>query len=330
MSVDDRERQAEELEALDAIFSPDCATNTDERSWEVWVPARDAKCYVHLKAHLPADYPSRSPPVLQIRGSRLSAGQAEWAHSELQTLFCAGEEVLFTWAQWLRDNEHLWKGPEAQQKEPDQESVPEDERGDATADRHGAMQSVISGANEVEWREGDADGLPEGWDAGGNPGVSSGVQSSHGVPRAVEIVACPTISHGEAFTERKSTFQAHLASVGRLEEVQAVMACLLSNNKVQRATHNIMAFRLHHPATDAFSQDYDDDGETAAGGRLLHLLQVLDARNVVVVVSRWYGGVLLGPARFTHINNAARNLLSAEGYIKQEGQAGSGARKKKK
>jgi hypothetical protein len=28
-------------------------------------------------------------------------------------------------------------------------------------------------------------------------------------------------------------------------------------------------------------QDYDDDGESAAGGRLLHLLQIVDARNVV-------------------------------------------------
>ncbi len=32
-------------------------------------------------------------------------------------------------------------------------------------------------------------------------------------------------------------------------------------------------------------QDYDDDGETAAGGRLLHLLQVVDARNVVSTCS---------------------------------------------
>lgn len=45
-------------------------------------------------------------------------------------------------------------------------------------------------------------------------------------------------------------------------------------------------------------QDYDDDGEAAAGGRLLHLLQMTDARNVCVVVSRWYGGILLGPSRF--------------------------------
>lgn len=75
-------------------------------------------------------------------------------------------------------------------------------------------------------------------------------------------------------------------------------------------------------------QDCDDDGESAAGGRLLHLLQILDARNVAVVVSRWYGGVLLGPARFTHINNAARNLLEASGYILKDAAAAKKKRSK--
>lgn len=42
--------------------------------------------------------------------------------------------------------------------------------------------------------------------------------------------------------------------------------------------------------------------------------QILDVRNVLVVVSRWYGGILLGPDRFKHINNCARNILVAEGY----------------
>lgn len=48
-------------------------------------------------------------------------------------------------------------------------------------------------------------------------------------------------------------------------------------------------------------------------------------------VSR-YGGILLGPARFTHINNAARELLDACGYIaaKDGGGKGSGSGKGKK
>lgn len=45
-------------------------------------------------------------------------------------------------------------------------------------------------------------------------------------------------------------------------------------------------------------QDNDDDGEAAAGGRIAHLMQVMEVANVLVVVSRWYGGVKLGPDRW--------------------------------
>lgn len=36
----------------------------------------------------------------------------------------------------------------------------------------------------------------------------------------------------------------------------------------------------------------------------------------MVIVSRWYGGVQLGPDRFKHINNAARQILDHCGHIK--------------
>lgn len=35
----------------------------------------------------------------------------------------------------------------------------------------------------------------------------------------------------------------------------------------------------------------------------------MDVRDVLVVVSRWYGGVHLGPDRFRLINNAARQVV---------------------
>ncbi len=57
------------------------------------------------------------------------------------------------------------------------------------------------------------------------------------------------------------------------------------------------------------------DGETAAGSRLAHLLEVMGARDVLVVVSRWFGGVLLGADRFKHINNCARDLLEGAGLV---------------
>ena len=37
--------------------------------------------------------------------------------------------------------------------------------------------------------------------------------------------------------------------------------------------------------------------------------------NTLVVVTRWFGGVLLGPERFKHINRAARDALTKGGQI---------------
>lgn len=117
--------------------------------------------------------------------------------------------------------------------------------------------------------------------------------------------------------------QAHVAPVTDVEHVKAVVAILSESNKIRNATHNIMAYRISAPGkANVYYQDYDDDGEAAAGGRLLHLLQAADVRNVVVVVSRWFGGVLLGPARFGLINNTARQLLEQTGFLKQLGGAG--------
>ncbi|RKP35695.1 hypothetical protein BJ085DRAFT_6419, partial [Dimargaris cristalligena] len=112
--------------------------------------------------------------------------------------------------------------------------------------------------------------------------------------------------------DRHSVFVTHVSSVASVHQAQYVVWRLLQDRKVARATHNIVAYRIRSEGQGGgggggiWLQDYDDDGESAAGGRLLHLLQLLDVTNVVVVVTRWYGGIQLGPDRFKHINNSAR------------------------
>eukprot|EP00775_Hariotina_reticulata_P011907 gene11907-12051_t len=136
--------------------------------------------------------------------------------------------------------------------------------------------------------------LPEssGRQADRGPGAASSADA------ALMDLMRARITSGEPFTERKSTFQAHVAPVTDVDQVKAVVAVLLESNKIRNATHNIMAYRIAAPERPGlYYQDYDDDGEAAAGGRLLHLLQVANVSNAVVVVSRWFGGVLLGPAR---------------------------------
>uniref|UniRef100_G1P312 Impact RWD domain protein n=1 Tax=Myotis lucifugus TaxID=59463 RepID=G1P312_MYOLU len=139
----------------------------------------------------------------------------------------------------------------------------------------------------------------------------------------------PPIDHGVPITDRRS-FQAHLAPVVCPKQVKMVLAKLYENKKIASATHNIYAYRIFCEDKQTFLQDYDDDGETAAGGRLLHLMEVLNVRNVLVVVSRWYGGILLGPDRFKHINNCARSILVERSYAGSPEESSKALGKNKK
>jgi hypothetical protein len=81
----------------------------------------------------------------------------------------------------------------------------------------------------------------------------------------------------------------------------------------------------------------DDDGEKYAGKRLERVLIDLDVQGTIVV-ARWYGGILLGPVRFTHIENVAREAIgkwktkltqrqqaeTTEGEAKRQKTAGAG------
>lgn len=142
------------------------------------------------------------------------------------------------------------------------------------------------------------------------------------IVQPVEVVrdlsSCPEIVTGDVLEDRRSVFQGHVAVVNSVNDVELVLMKLKQNKKIAHATHNMYAYRIYNEEKSVWHQDCDDDGEDAAGGRLMHLLEILDSKNLLVVVSRWYGGILLGPDRFKHINNAARQVIEAAGLIENK------------
>lgn len=133
----------------------------------------------------------------------------------------------------------------------------------------------------------------------------------------------------ETITEKKSVFVARAVAVTSIDQAKMYLSHLLATDKkVAKATHNITAWRIHGENGVQF-QDCDDDGETAAGGRLLHLLELMDVWNAMVVVTRWYGGVQLGPDRFRIINQTARDAVVRGGFA-PSGAKDSGKKKGKK
>lgn len=122
----------------------------------------------------------------------------------------------------------------------------------------------------------------------------------------------------DVVVEMKSVFVARCAPVSSPDQAKQYLQHLLeSDKKVAKATHNITAHRIKGSSGVTY-QDCDDDGETAAGGRLLHLMQLMDLWNVTVVVTRWYGGQKLGPARFGIINTVARDAFVKGGFVREQ------------
>ena len=81
------------------------------------------------------------------------------------------------------------------------------------------------------------------------------------------------------------------------------------------ATHKIAAWRkrsrqksLMPDSKILYDLGHDDDGEKWAGGRLQNVLNDTQAEGTVVV-ARWYGGQNIGPIRFTHIENCAKEAI---------------------
>lgn len=119
----------------------------------------------------------------------------------------------------------------------------------------------------------------------------------------------------DPITDRKSTFVAFAKEVHSVQEAEESFAHLMEDKKCGKASHAMRAWRIKDKDTGAQYQDLDDDGETAAGGRMLHLMTIMDVWNVMVVCCRWFGGVHIGPDRFKHINSATRDAIVKGGFV---------------
>ncbi|XP_028855925.1 protein IMPACT isoform X2 [Denticeps clupeoides] len=283
----DLQSQIDEIEALSSIYGDEwCVIDEASRIFCINISddSERPKWTVSLQIILPQDYPSAAPPIYQINAGWLRGPARMELSNSLEEIYVehAGESILYLWVEKIR--EHLVErslnsypeGPEERKTV----MTEEEDDGDAFLD-YSTLKNTQNTYLFTD-RQGDEE-LPE-------------------------------IRHGETITDRRSTFQPHLARVITPKQVRMILDKLYENKKIATATHNIYAYRIHCEDKNTFLQDCEDDGETAAGGRLLHLLQILDARNVMVIVTRWYGGILLGPDRFKHINNCARSILVQEGY----------------
>ncbi|HBR02632.1 MAG TPA: YigZ family protein [Ruminiclostridium sp.] len=91
--------------------------------------------------------------------------------------------------------------------------------------------------------------------------------------------------------ERRSRFIARARPVS--DEQEAVSFIQSVKTSCWDATHNCYAYSVE---TDALYQRYSDDGEPqgTAGFPILEVIRKRELQNLVVVVTRYFGGILLG------------------------------------
>lgn len=108
-------------------------------------------------------------------------------------------------------------------------------------------------------------------------------------------------------TEKKSRFIAKIIKVNSEQEANEKIAEV---KKLHRdARHNVFAYRIANG-----SERFSDDGEPSgtAGVPILNILRGEKIENVLVVVTRYFGGILLGTGGLVRAySSAAKEAISA-------------------
>lgn len=277
------EELVDELTSINSIYGEKTLDKLDGPLYTLILPAQPN---VSLRLEFPADYPDAPPSILgtQSVGNETAKGEGgrivELAREVLAEVYSPGAPCIFDLVEEC--------GKKFQQLGLDQS--PKDEEQQVT-EAHG--QDNAHAHHEYATQSDDQQPVEEL----GDP---------------------PPWTLSDVITEKKSVFIARAAPVSSVDEAKAYLAHLLAvDKKVAKATHNITAWRIRGEGGVQY-QDCDDDGETAAGGRLLHLLELMNSWNVMVVVTRWYGGIHLGPDRFRLINQCGRDAIVKSGVGPRE------------
>ena len=290
------EELLDEITSINSIYGDDTLTATaeDSRIYALTLPIRSN---ISLRTEFPADYPDAPPSIIgtQHIGDNVAKGEGQQIvdciRAVLAEIYIPGSPCIF---------DLIEEGGQKLQQ----------------------LGLDVGGAREEEQQASQANGQDQD-QYGGQESYSDEHQSLDDLGDAPHWVLSDVV------TEKKSVFLARAAEVHSVDEAKSYLAHLLATDKkAAKATHNITAWRIQGENGVQF-QDCDDDGESAAGGRLLHLLELMGVWNAMVVVTRWYGGIHLGPDRFRLINQAARDAMVKGDFTSEAPKENKDAGKKK-
>ncbi|EEB09652.1 hypothetical protein SJAG_04873 [Schizosaccharomyces japonicus yFS275] len=278
--MEQNEAFQDELLALESIY-PSCLVplSHDNLTYTLKIPDTS----VLLNLQFTPDYPEKPPVVLHALG--IDKALAE----DVLLGVATGDVCVFAFIDMLKELVEVDKLPESPQVDDNQQvGVKESSRHEEQEKHSPVINSTQSHGDNTKQHTEEHDEWKPKFDW----------------------------KQSDAITDRKSTFMASATRIHSVEDVEDALAELYMNKKIAKASHNMYAYRFISDHGNVV-QDNDDDGETAAGSRMGHLLTMMDAKDVFVCVHRWFGGVHIGPDRFKHINSAAREAVLLAGACEQ-------------
>ncbi|KAF2070257.1 hypothetical protein CYY_008428 [Polysphondylium violaceum] len=229
---------------------------------------------IYFSFQFPPNYPESEPPLIYLKSTWMEKSDTPLLYNHLIDLWQPNELVIFQMISWIQENCVTTLNQYYKDKQ-------------GSSSYHNKQSIRVKQRNEQQQKE----------------------QQNKDTTTQPLSIKVPTIYTGPAVTEKKSKFQAHLAIVKSEQEVEAVLNQLLSHKKIYDATHNMYAYRIKSSTTGELNEYGNDDGEAAASDKMLFTLIKTECEEILVVVSRWFGGILLGGNRFHHIVNVTNEII---------------------
>ncbi|KAI1074802.1 hypothetical protein F5B20DRAFT_427137 [Whalleya microplaca] len=163
-------------------------------------------------------------------------------------------------------------------------------------------------------------------DGGATASVASSAtitDSGQGIPSQNASHQLISWSASRPVTLKASTFIVRSTSITETSKRQSLMQSLFTDiPSLHSASHNAWAYRVRVPThlfnATVVKEESFDDGEGGCGEFLLKNMRETNAENTLVVMTRWYGGVMLGPDRWRIIRNCLKDALAESGRITGE------------
>ena len=134
------------------------------------------------------------------------------------------------------------------------------------------------------------------------------VSTRDAAPELYTTVECEGVAE---FEEKKSVFIGHCARVTNEEDAAAYVKQL--KKQYADARHNVWAYLLRGGIVARYSDDGEPQG--TAGVPVLDVIRKSGAEDVCVVVTRYFGGILLGAGGLVRAYSHTASLALAQAHI---------------